>query len=134
MEEQYDDANQKQRILGVSSGVSFEFVTNGTKDHRIRNVLFKGQPLEMTKTYQVTVSENMLDGSVLAEGLNRLGAGGDLEAFKAYMKGNSPVSPPPDRSNQNGESVALKTGSHYLVILKQKNANCVRLRKRQLRS
>ena len=95
LEEQYDDALSKQRILGVSEGLSFEFLTNGTTGNRIRNILFKGKPLEMTRSYQVTVPSFMLEGSVLGDGVNRLGAGGDLDALKAYMKANSPVSPPP---------------------------------------
>lgn len=100
LEEQYDEATSKQRILGVSNGLSFDFLTNGTSGNRIKNILFKGKPLEMTKSYQVTVPENMLEGSVLGQGLNRLGAGGDLDALKAYIKANSPVSPPPaDRVN-----------------------------------
>ncbi len=95
LEEQYDDTKAKQRILGVCNGLSFDFLTNGTKGNRIRNVLFKGQPLDLVRNYQVTVPVYMLEGSVLGDGLNRLGAGGDLEALKAYLKANSPVSPPP---------------------------------------
>lgn len=95
LEEQYDDASSKQRILGVSNGLSFDFLTNGTKGNRVSNLLFQGKPLNMAWNYQVTVPQNMLDGSVLSKGLNLIGAGGDLDALRAYMQAKSPVSPPP---------------------------------------
>ena len=95
LEEQYEDAKAKQRILGVSNGFTLDFLPNGVKDNRIRNVQINGQPLDLIKNYRVTVSQNMLEGSVLNDGLNRTGVSGDLEALQAYMKNKSPVSPPP---------------------------------------
>ena len=107
LEQQYDESRSKLGILGVSNGLSFDFVTSAGQGNRVQNLLFNGQPLDMTKNYQVTVGDFMADGgsgfTVLKEGKNRLGGGLDLDVFKAYITKNSPVSPPPvDRINLIG--------------------------------
>lgn len=99
LEQQYDPTRSRpQLILGVSVGFSFEYLSSGSQGNRIQNITVNGKPIEMAKNYQVTVGDCLDAGgdsfTAVEDGINPLGGGSDLEALMAYIKQNSPVSPP----------------------------------------
>jgi 2',3'-cyclic-nucleotide 2'-phosphodiesterase (5'-nucleotidase family) len=99
LEQQYDPTRSRpQLILGVSAGFSFEYHSSGSQGNRVQNLTVNGTPLDMAKDYQVTVGDYMAGGgdsfTVFKQGKNPMGGGIDLEVLKAYIKKNSPVSPP----------------------------------------
>jgi 2',3'-cyclic-nucleotide 2'-phosphodiesterase (5'-nucleotidase family) len=92
-------------IMGVSKGLTFDYVTNGPAGDRIRNVALNGVPLDPAANYQVTVNNFLADGGdgfvAFLSGTNRIGGGDDLVAFNNYLGANSPVAPvATDRINE----------------------------------
>jgi len=94
-------------ILGISKGLTFDYITNGPFGDRIpfASIKLNGTPIVATATYRVTVNSFLADGGdafvTLAAGTNRLGGGDDLVAFTEYLTANSPVAPAPtDRINE----------------------------------
>lgn len=94
-------------ILGISRGLTFDYITNGPFGDRIpfASIKLNGTPIDATATYRVTVNSFLADGGdafvTLAAGTNRLGGGDDLVAFADYLGANSPVAPAPtDRINE----------------------------------
>jgi 5'-nucleotidase len=94
-------------ILGISQGLTFDYITNGPFGDRIpfASIKLNGTPIDATATYRVTVNSFLADGGdafvTLAAGTNRLGGGDDLVAFANYLGANSPVAPAPtDRINE----------------------------------
>jgi 5'-nucleotidase len=99
LEQHYDPTRSRpQLILGVSAGFGFDYHSSGSQGNRIHNVTVNGTPIDMAKNYQVTVGDYMAGGgdsfTVFKQGKNPMGGGSDLEVLKAYIKQNSPVSPP----------------------------------------
>jgi 5'-nucleotidase len=62
------------------------------------SITLNGTPVDPTATYRVTVNSFLADGgdgfTVFREGTDRVGGGGDLDAFTAYLGANAPVAPP----------------------------------------
>lgn len=106
LEQQYVPTRSRPvLILGVSQGLTFDYVTNGPAGDRVRNVALNGVPLDPAANYQVTVNNFLADGGdgflAFLSGTNRIGGGDDLAAFNNYLAANSPVAPPAtDRINE----------------------------------
>ena len=106
LEQQYvSTRSRKQLILGVSRGLTFDFVTNGPEGDRVRNIKLNGVAVDPTANYQVTVNNFLADGGdgfiAFVSGTKRVGGGDDLAAFNTYLGVHSPVGPAPtDRINE----------------------------------
>lgn len=99
LEQQYDPSRSRaQLILGISNGFSFDYSSNGAQGSRVKNITLNGNPLDPSKTYQVTVGDYLAAGgdsfTAFVGGMNPVGGGLDLDALKAYIKANSPLAPP----------------------------------------
>ena len=109
LEQQYfPNRSRPQLILGVSAGFSFDYLVSGAEGSRIQNIQLNGLPLDMAKSYQVTVGDFLATGgdsfTAFKEGKTPLGGGVDLDALKNYMRINSPINPPPeDRIRMMGQ-------------------------------
>jgi 2',3'-cyclic-nucleotide 2'-phosphodiesterase (5'-nucleotidase family) len=108
LEQQYISTRSRPvLILGISNGLTFDYVTNGAEGDRIPidSIMLNGVPIDPLATYRVTVNNFLADGgddfTVFTLGTNRLGGGDDLAAFTEYLTANSPVSPvSTDRINE----------------------------------
>ena len=106
LEQQYVPARSRPTlILGVSKGLTFDYVTNGPAGDRVRNIALNGVALDPAAIYQVTVNSFLVDGGdgfqAFLSGTNRRGGGDDLVAFNNYLGANSPVAPAAtDRINE----------------------------------
>ena len=109
LEQQYvTNRSRPQLILGVSAGFSFDYAASGAEGSRIQNIQLNGLPLDMAKSYQVTVGDFLAAGgdsfTAFKEGKTPLGGGIDLDALKNYMRIYSPINPPPeDRIRMMGQ-------------------------------
>ncbi len=91
--------------LGISDGVRFEWSRSAPVGQKIdpASITLDGTTIDPAGTYRVTVNSFLADGgdgfTVLREGTDRVGGGGDLDAFTAYLTANAPVTGPvPDRA------------------------------------
>ncbi|MBJ7456374.1 MAG: bifunctional metallophosphatase/5'-nucleotidase [Thermoleophilia bacterium] len=91
--------------LGISNGVTFEWSRSAPVGQKVDPASIKlgGTTIDPAGTYRVTVNSFLADGgdgfTVLTEGTDRVGGGGDLDAFIAYLTANAPVTGPvPNRA------------------------------------
>ncbi len=91
--------------LGISDGVTFEWSRSAPIGQKIDpgSIRLNGTTIDPAAPYRVTVNSFLADGgdgfTVLTEGTDRIGGGGDLDAFIAYLTANAPVTgPAPDRA------------------------------------
>ncbi len=99
LEQQYISTRSRPTlILGVSRGLTFDYVTNGPEGDRVRNIQLNAVALDPAANYQVTVNNFLADGgdsfAAFKLGTNRIGGGDDLAAFNTYLGVHSPVAPP----------------------------------------
>jgi len=88
-----------QRILAVSSGLTYTWRGSAPPGSKISNLLLNGTPIDPAASYRVTVSDFLANGG---DGLSRLTGGtnlvssaaSDLDALIAYLGAFSPVAPP----------------------------------------
>ncbi len=86
--------------LGVSEGFSYSWSASAPVGDKVdpASITLNGVPVDPTASYRVTVNSFLADGgdgfAAFAEGTDRVGGGGDLDAFTAYLGANSPVAPP----------------------------------------
>lgn len=91
--------------LGISKGIAFSWSRSAPVGQKVdpATITLGGTPLDPAASYRVTVNSFLADGgdgfTVLTEGTDRVGGGGDLDAFIAYLTANSPVTAPvPNRA------------------------------------
>jgi 2',3'-cyclic-nucleotide 2'-phosphodiesterase (5'-nucleotidase family) len=86
--------------LGVSEGFAYTWSRSAPVGQKVdpASITLNGTPIDPAATYRVTVNSFLADGgdgfTVLREGTDRVGGGGDLDAFTAYLTANSPVTGP----------------------------------------
>jgi len=98
LEQQFDNPVAGQnRILQVSSSLSYSWSPSAPAGNRVRDLQINGQPVIPSQNYRVTVNSFMADGGdsfgVLKQGKDRLGGVTDIAALEAYFKERSPISP-----------------------------------------
>lgn len=87
--------------LGISEGVAFSWSASAPVGQKVdpASITLNGTPIDPAASYRVTVNSFLADGgdgfTVLTEGTDRVGGGGDLDAFIAYLTANAPVAPTP---------------------------------------
>ena len=91
--------------LGVSEGFAFSWSASAPVGQKVNpaSITLNGVAIDPAASYRVTVNSFLADGgdgfTVLREGTDRIGGGGDLDAFVAYLTANSPVTgPTPNRA------------------------------------
>ncbi len=91
--------------LGISNGLAFAWSRAAAVGQKIdpASITLNGTPIDPAASYRVTVNSFLADGgdgfTVLTQGTNRIGGGGDLDAFIAYLTANAPVTGPvPNRA------------------------------------
>jgi 5'-nucleotidase len=88
------------RVLQVSRGVHVAWHPDRPLGERVdpEDVTIDGERLRAEKTYRVTVNNYLAEGGdnfeTFTEGTNRVSGGLDIDAMRAYLEANSPVSPP----------------------------------------
>jgi 5'-nucleotidase len=88
------------RVLQVSRGVEVAWHPDRPRGERVdpEDVTIDGERLRAEKTYRVTVNNYLAEGGdnfeTFTEGTNRVSGGLDIDAMRAYLEANSPVSPP----------------------------------------
>jgi 5'-nucleotidase len=86
--------------LGISEGFAYSYSRSASVGSKVdpASITLDGTPIDPAATYRVTVNSFLADGgdgfTVLTEGTDRVGGGGDLDAFTAYLTANSPVTGP----------------------------------------
>jgi 5'-nucleotidase len=88
------------RVLQVSRGVEVAWHPDRPLGKRVdpEDVTIDGERLRAENTYRVTVNNYLAEGGdnfeTFTEGTNRVSGGLDIDAMRAYLEANSPVSPP----------------------------------------
>jgi 5'-nucleotidase len=103
LEQQWSTAPARAPFLalGISEGFAFSFSRSAPVGSKVdpASITLNGTPIDPAGTYRVTVNSFLADGgdgfTVLTEGTDRVGGGGDLDAFIAYLTANAPVTGPP---------------------------------------
>jgi len=100
LEQQFDNpASGQATILQVSKGFSYSWSETAPKGRKISNIRLGGAPLDNARSYRVTVNSFLADGgdnfTVFTEGTQRLVGTVDTDAFEAYLKAFSSLSPGP---------------------------------------
>jgi 2',3'-cyclic-nucleotide 2'-phosphodiesterase (5'-nucleotidase family) len=86
--------------LGLSEGFAYSYSRSAPVGAKVdpASITLDGTPIDPAATYRVTVNSFLADGgdgfTVLRDGTDRVGGGGDLDAFTAYLTANSPVTGP----------------------------------------
>jgi 2',3'-cyclic-nucleotide 2'-phosphodiesterase (5'-nucleotidase family) len=86
--------------LGISNGIAFTWSRSAPVGQKVApaSITLNGTPIDPAASYRVTVNSFLADGgdgfTVLRDGTDRVGGGGDLDAFIAYLGANSPVTGP----------------------------------------
>jgi 2',3'-cyclic-nucleotide 2'-phosphodiesterase (5'-nucleotidase family) len=95
-----------QLVLGVSNGLTFDWLQSAAQGSRVANVRYMGMPVDDTAVYRIATNNFLADGgdgfTVFRDGTNRisgvLDADGqvvdDLDALVNYITANSPLSSP----------------------------------------
>lgn len=101
LEQQFDsglNSVSRPNLIMPSANVRFSFDRSRPAGQRIVEVVIDGRPLDMTRSYRVTVNNFLASGgdnfTVLARGKNPVDGGLDLDATEAYLKTNPPVPQP----------------------------------------
>ena len=89
LEQQHKIPTGDPRFLTPSEGFTYTWQSDAPVGERARDIRFKGEPIEPTKTYRVTVNSFLAEGGdgfdVLTEGTDRKGGGQDVDALIAYL-------------------------------------------------
>ena len=86
--------------LGISNGVTFEWSRSAPVGQKVdpASIRLNGVTIDPAGSYRVTVNSFLADGgdgfTVLTQGTGRVGGGGDLDAFIAYLAANPGIAPP----------------------------------------
>ena len=86
--------------LGLSEGFAYAYSRSAPVGAKVdpASITLNGTPIDPAATYRVTVNSFLADGgdgfTVLRDGTDRVGGGGDLDAFTAYLTANTPVTGP----------------------------------------
>ncbi|MBI5103447.1 MAG: 5'-nucleotidase C-terminal domain-containing protein, partial [Solirubrobacterales bacterium] len=89
------------RILQVSKGFTYTWDASKAPGDRIdpASIKLDGTTVDPGASYRVTVNNFLADGgdnfTALKAGTDRQGGQVDVDAFEAYIKAHSPISPPP---------------------------------------
>ncbi len=100
LEQQWID-QPKPRMLQVSKGFSYAYDLTKPVGERVdpARMTLDGKPLDLKAQYRVVVNGFLADGGdgfkVLKSGIERTTGPMDVDAFEAFLKTNSPASPPP---------------------------------------
>ncbi|WP_437597905.1 bifunctional metallophosphatase/5'-nucleotidase [Sorangium sp. So ce590] len=87
-------------ILQVSGGFTYSYSQSAPIDSKvdITSIRINGVPIEVARTYRVTVNSFLATGgdgfTVLNDGVDRLGGALDLDALRDHFAASSPISPP----------------------------------------
>ena len=99
LDEQF--GHSKPRILQASRGFSYAYTykrATNTGKIDVRSVLLNGAPLDLARTYRVTVNSFLATGgndfSVLKDGAERLSGPNEIDAFTDYLTRSSSLSAP----------------------------------------
>ena len=107
LEQQWSTAPARAPFLalGLSQGFAYSFSRSAPVGSKVdpASITLNGTPIDPAASYRVTVNSFLADGgdgfTVLIEGTDRVGGGGDLDAFTNYLTANAPVTgPTPNRS------------------------------------
>lgn len=86
---------RKLRLLFPSRGFDYVYDASKEKRTRILSARFEGKPLELKKTYRVTVNGFLAQGGdafpVLEKGTARVSGAPDIDALLLYMKAHDPT-------------------------------------------
>jgi 5'-nucleotidase len=91
----------RNRILQVSAGLTYTWSLSAPACGKVdlASIKIQGVAVEPQATYRVTVNSFLAHGGdhfvVLREGTDRLGGAQELDAFEAYFRTHSPVTPGP---------------------------------------
>ncbi len=90
--------------LGVSDGFAYSWSASAPVGQKVdpASITLNGLPIDPAASYRVTVNSFLADGgdgfTVLRDGTDRVGGGGDLDALNFYLASRSPVTgPTPNR-------------------------------------
>jgi 5'-nucleotidase len=89
-----------QKILQVSAGLHYSYVSIGEPGRRVFGITVNGIPIDLAATYKVTSNDFMANGgdgfTNLAKGSGRVAAPGfDVDALTSYLGAGAPVAPGP---------------------------------------
>lgn len=94
-----DSRPQSARVLSVSEGFTYRYDLSQPVGARISQMMLMGKPLEDSAQVRVAISSFLASGgdgfTVFTEGRETTGGDLDLDVLEAYVKAQSPVSPPP---------------------------------------
>ncbi len=91
----------RDRMLQVSAGLTYAWSRSAPTCGKVdlASIKIKGVAIDLNATYRVTVNSFLADGGdhflALREGTDRLGGVQDLDAFEAYFRTHSPITPGP---------------------------------------
>lgn len=96
LEAQWSRDDGRPRFLQGSAGFAYSWNPDAPAGRRVPAewVMFEGKPLDMKKTYRVTINSYMSNLGVWKEGTDRTPGELDLLAFERYLAKNSPLSAP----------------------------------------
>ncbi len=90
LESQLRAAAGEPRFLQPSEGFGYTWQDGAAPGDRVRDMRLSDQPLDLAKTYRVTVNSFLAEGgdgfALLTEGADRKGGGQDLDALIAYLE------------------------------------------------
>jgi 5'-nucleotidase len=98
--------SRSQLVLGISEGLTFDWLQSAPQGSRVANVQYLGSPVLDTDVFRIATNNFLADGgdgfTVFRDGTNRisgvLDSSGevvdDLDALVNYIAANSPLSSP----------------------------------------
>jgi len=101
LEQQFARPGPDANVLQVSDGFSYRYRLDAPAGHRVDpdSIAIDGRKIGAADRVRVLANDFLVEGglgfTVFAEGLGRAGGELDVEAFAAYFKAHSPVSPGP---------------------------------------
>lgn len=101
LEQQFAQAGRGGEILQVSSGFSYRYRLDAPPGQHVdaASIALNGRTIGATDRVRVAVNDFLVGGgigfTVFAEGTDKAGGELDVDAFAAYFKAHSPVSPGP---------------------------------------
>lgn len=85
----------KERVRFLQPSHTVRYVWRDAPPHvRAEDVTIGGAPLDLTRTYRVTLNDYLVNRGVFAKGTDRLTGVVDIDALEAYLSAKSPLSPP----------------------------------------
>ena len=96
--EQGFDSDAPEQVLAPSAGFSFTYDRSQPIGSRVVSITFKGAPLDMARTYRVTLSQFLADGGdsfyAFAKGRDPVPGMFEIEALEAWLKALPPREAP----------------------------------------